>query len=146
MLRLEFKNESPHDIPSYSDPGSSGLDVRAWIKEGSVTLCPGERKLIHTGLYCNIPSGYEIQVRSRSGFTLKKGIVVANSPGTIDSSYKDEICIILYNISDSLVTIFDNDKIAQFVVAKVEKVDPVIVSEIDRTGDRGGGFGHSGVR
>lgn len=146
MLKLEFKNESPHKTPEFADPGSSGMDIRAWLQEPEIVIAPGERVLIHTGIYANIPQGYELQVRSRSGLTLKKGLVVANGIGTVDSSYKGEIGVILINLSKEHQRIEDDERIAQLVLMKVEIPEVVEVDEIDKTGDRGGGFGHTGTK
>ena len=146
MLELNFKNESPNPAPSYADPGSSGMDIRAWLGQPSITLMPGERVLIHTGIYANIPQDYELQVRSRSGLTYKRGLVVANGIGTIDSSYKDEIGVILHNISQEVQTVEEGERVAQLVLIKVEKARINTVDEINRDGDRGGGFGHTGTK
>lgn len=143
---LFLKNESPNTIPSYADEGSSGLDIRAWIKETSLTIEPGDRVLVHTGIYADIPKGFELQVRSRSGLTLKRGLIVANEPGTIDESYTGEICIILYNISKEKQTISTGDRIAQLVLSKVEHAKIVETSMITKNTSRNdGGFGHTGI-
>jgi dUTP pyrophosphatase len=145
---LYFRNESPNELPGYADSGSSGLDIRAWIDDGTnnIAVIPsGERLLVHTGIYANIPEGYELQVRSRSGLTLKSGLIVANEPGTIDESYTGEICVILYNIDKVLHSISTGDRIAQLVMAKVEHPKIVEIKEITKTTTRGsGGFGHTG--
>lgn len=147
MLTVKFKNLSPNLPPAYSDEGSSGMDIRAWM-DTKLQLNPGERALVHTGIYANIPMGYELQVRSRSGLTLKKGLIVANSPGTIDSSYTGEIGIIIYNISNTIQQIESGERIAQLVLAKVEHANMEIVNsiEVDPNNTRkDGGFGHTGT-
>lgn len=124
------------------------MDIRAWTKN-TIYINPGERVLVHTGIYANIPLGYEIQVRSRSGLTLKRGLIVANSPGTIDSSYTGEIGIIIYDISKEKQLIENGERIAQLVLSKVELADIEKVDhiDIDSTNTRGTkGFGHSGTK
>ena len=144
-MKLEFKKiDETATIPSYARKGDAGMDVTTTIKE-PVTLQPLERYLFPTGLCANIPEGYEIQVRPRSGLALKFGVTVLNTPGTIDSGYKNEIKVILVNLSNTPYTVEPNERIAQFVIGKlVENAKVVEVSEIDTTNDRGGGFGHSG--
>lgn len=144
-MKLEFKKiDETATIPSYARKGDAGMDVTTTIKE-PVTLQPLERYLFPTGLCANIPEGYEIQVRPRSGLALKFGVTVLNTPGTIDSGYKNEIKVILVNLSNTPYTVEPNERIAQFVIGKlVENAEVVEVSEIDTTNDRGGGFGHSG--
>lgn len=144
-MKLEFKKiDETATLPSYAKQGDAGMDVKTTIQQ-PITLQPLERYLFPTGLCANIPEGYEIQVRPRSGLALKYGITVLNTPGTIDSGYKDEIKVILVNLSNTPYTVEPGERIAQFVVGKlVEDVDSVEVSEIDTTNDRGGGFGHSG--
>lgn len=144
-MKLEFKKiDETATIPSYARKGDAGMDVTTTIKE-PVTLQPLERYLFPTGLCANIPEGYEIQVRPRSGLALKFGVTVLNTPGTIDSGYKNEIKVILVNLSNTPYTVEPNERIAQFVIGKlVENAEVIEVSEIDTTNDRGGGFGHSG--
>lgn len=144
-MKLEFKKiDETATIPSYARKGDAGMDVTTTIKE-PVTLQPLERYLFPTGLCANIPEGYEIQVRPRSGLALKFGVTVLNTPGTIDSGYKNEIKVILVNLSSTSYTVEPNERIAQFVIGKlVENAEVIEVSEIDTTNDRGGGFGHSG--
>ena len=144
-MKLEFKKiDETATLPSYAKPGDAGMDVKTTIQQ-PITLQPLERYLFPTGLCANIPEGYEIQVRPRSGLALKYGVTVLNTPGTIDSGYKDEIKVILVNLSNTPYTVEPGERIAQFVVGKlVDDVDSVEVSEINTTNDRGGGFGHSG--
>lgn len=160
--KLKICNKSPHENPSYSKAGDSGMDLRAWITIPEevqfvssdywplrTVLKPLERKLIHTGIYVEIPYGYEIQVRPKSGQALKKGLVVLNTPGTVDVNYRGEICVIAINLSNEEIIIEDGEKIAQMVVCPVQHeglVDVEIVDEISTDTERGtGGFGHTGV-
>lgn len=146
---LKICNKSPHENPTYAKPGDSGMDLRAWISETNITLNPLERRLIHTGIYVEIPYGYEIQVRPKSGQALKRGLVVLNSPGTIDLSYTGEICIITINLSNEPIIIEDGEKIAQMVLCPVEHEGTAIITYVDEITtetERGdGGFGHTGI-
>lgn len=142
-MNVEIINKSNHQLPSYSTIASAGMDLRANI-EKEIFLKPLERTLIPTGLFISLPVGYEAQVRPRSGLAIKEGLSVLNSPGTIDADYRGEICVILVNLSNNIVTISNGDRIAQMVVAKHERVDWLEVEVLDVT-DRGeGGFGHTG--
>ncbi len=132
-------------LPEYATIGSSGMDVRANIKE-PVTLGSLERVLIPTGIKAEIPVGYEIQVRPRSGLALKHGIGMANSIGTIDSDYRGDIGVILVNLSKEPFTINPNERIAQLVLAKVEKMEFVEVETLEETTRGAGGYGHTGVK
>ena len=131
-------------LPSYGSEGSSGMDIRASLKE-PVVLKPGEIRLIPTGLTVSIPGGYEGQIRPRSGLALKYGIGIVNSPGTIDSDYRGEICIIVINWGEQPFTIRRGDRIAQMVMVKVFRADIIEVDELDNTQRGVGGFGHSGI-
>ena len=146
---LKICNKSPHENPSYAKPGDSGMDLRAWISETNITLKPLERRLIHTGIYAEIPYGYEIQVRPKSGQALKKGLVVLNSPGTIDLNYIGEICVIAINLSNEPIEIMDGEKIAQMVLCPVEHEGTALITYVDEITtetERGdGGFGHTGI-
>ena len=148
--KLKICNKSPHENPSYAKPGDSGMDLRAWIEPTenkifhSITLKPLERRLIHTGIYVEIPEGYEIQVRPKSGQALKKGITVLNSPGTVDVNFRGEICVILINLSQDDFVINDGERIAQMVVARHEQAELVEVKELSDTERGAGGFGHTG--
>lgn len=145
MQQVEIKivNTSPNQLPEYATDGSSGLDLRANL-EIPVTLKPMERKMIPTGLFLEIPVGYEVQVRPRSGLALKYGITCLNSPGTVDSDYRGEIKIILINLSPEKHIINHGDRIAQMVVSKVEKASLQPVPELASTLRGEGGFGHTG--
>ena len=144
MAFVKYKAEDGVLAPSYQSPGSSGMDVRAHLSE-SLVIKPGRSALVPTGLYLEIPSGYEVQVRSRSGLALKNGIIVLNSPGTIDSDYRGEIKVILMNLSSEDFIINDNDRIAQLVLSKYEKAELVLSDELDQTERGSGGFGSTGV-
>lgn len=141
---IKIVNKSNFPLPKYAKPGDSGMDVRAFIQD-PITLAPLERKLIPTGLYVDIPEGFEIQVRPRSGLALKRGLTVLNTPGTVDSSYTGEIGIVLVNLSNETQTVEPGERIAQLVVAKVETVELEEVTVIDKNTERGdSGYGDSG--
>lgn len=150
MKILEFVNKSPNENPSFSDKGSSGFDLRAWIIENELTLKPLERKLIHTGLYFNVPEHCEIQVRPRSGLAILKGLTVINTPGTIDESYTGECCILAINLSNEDIRIENGDRIAQGVLCPVYNGNDVYLGRLNdfkKETERGdGGFGHSGIK
>jgi len=142
-MQVKIINKSNNPNPSYETAFSAGMDIRAFI-ENNIILEPGERKLVSTGLYLELPSGYEAQVRSRSGLALKKGISVLNSPGTIDSDYRGEIGVILINHSAENFVIENGDRVAQLVIAKHEKVVWDSVQEIKHSERGSGGFGSTG--
>lgn len=142
-MQVNIINKSKHETPAYATEGAAGMDVRANLSS-SIELKPLERQLIPTGLYVELPNGYEMQVRPRSGLAFKHGITVLNSPGTIDADYRGEIGVILVNLSNEPFTINDGERIAQLVVAKHEKVEFTTVAELSSS-DRGeGGFGSTG--
>ena len=142
-MKIRIVNKSSHPLPAYETEHSAGMDLRAFIA-GPVTLRPMERKLVPTGLFIELPVGYEAQVRPRSGLALKHGITVLNSPGTIDADYRGEICVILINHSDSDFTINDGDRIAQMIIAQHASAELVVAERLDETERGAGGFGHSG--
>lgn len=143
-MELKFKSLSG-SLPTYATDGASGMDLQAFIDE-PVILKPMERRLIPTGLFVQIPEGYEGQVRARSGLAIKHGIGLVNSIGTIDSDYRGELKIPVINFGNESFTINNGDRIAQLVIASYERVAPIMVSDLDET-DRGeGGFGHTGVK
>jgi dUTP pyrophosphatase len=149
--KLKIKNVSNNSNPEYAKPGDSGFDLRAWIEDGSqIIMKPLERRLIHTGLYFEIPDNYEIQVRSRSGLSLKQGLVCANSPGTIDLNFRNEGGLIMINLSNEDVIIENGDRIAQGVLCPVSNsynTELIFVDEISTDTERSmGGFGHTGVK
>ncbi|MGN6802709.1 MAG: dUTP diphosphatase [Ginsengibacter sp.] len=145
-VEIKIINISGNPVPEYATPGSAGLDLRAWLPEEAVTLKPLERKLIPTGLFFEIPGGFEVQIRPRSGMAIKHGITCLNSPGTVDSDYRGEIKIILINLSSEPHTINSGDRIAQMIVEKVEKAKLIEVEKLETTGRGEGGFGHTGKK
>jgi dUTP pyrophosphatase len=142
-LKIRVINQSRHPLPDYATAGSSGLDLRANL-ESPVVLNSLERQLIPTGLFMEIPEGFEAQVRPRSGLAIKQGLTCLNSPGTIDADYRGEIKIILINLSSDPQQVNDGDRIAQLVFQKVEKVNLISVSELSSSERAEGGFGHTG--
>lgn len=142
-LKIRVINQSRHPLPDYATAGSSGLDLRANL-DSPVVLNSLERKLIPTGLFMEIPEGFEAQVRPRSGLAIKQGLTCLNSPGTIDADYRGEIKIILINLSSDSQQVNDGDRIAQLVFQKVEKVNLISVSELTSSERAEGGFGHTG--
>lgn len=140
---INIINISNNPLPAYATEDSSGMDIRAYL-ESDVTLQPLQRSLIPTGLFIELPKGFEAQVRPRSGLALKQGITCLNSPGTVDADYRGELKIILINLSNEAQTIHPGDRIAQMVVQKVEQVTLVQVHEITETTRGHGGFGHTG--
>ena len=144
-MKVLVINKSNNELPAYETIGSAGLDIRANIDE-SISLKPFERKLIKTGLFLEIPVGYEAQVRPRSGFALKNGVTVLNSPGTIDADYRGEVGVILINLSQDNVEIHSGDRIAQLVFAKVEQAEWNEVETLSETERGAGGFGSTGKK
>lgn len=144
-MKIEIINRSEFPLPSYATLGAAGMDLRANITE-SVTLKGGQRAIIPTGLYVAIPEGYEMQVRPRSGLAAKHGITVLNSPGTIDSDYRGEICVILYNSSSVDFVVERGERVAQVVVAQYARVEWSEVSELSSTERAAGGFGSTGLK
>lgn len=143
-LKVKIINKSGNQLPAYETPSSAGLDVRAFLAE-PVVLKPMQRALIPTGLRVQLPQGYEMQIRPRSGLALKHGITLANTPGTVDADYRGEIGIILINLSDTDFVINDGDRICQMVITRYSHVEWEQVDEIDHTVRGDGGFGHTGV-
>ncbi|MDG1841826.1 MAG: dUTP diphosphatase [Crocinitomicaceae bacterium] len=137
-------NKSNRDLPKYESLNAAGLDIRANIQEEMV-INPGEIKLIPTGIFMEIPSGYECQVRPRSGLALKKGITVLNTPGTIDADYRGEVGVILINHSKNSTTVSNGDRIAQLVFNKFEQIEWGNESELSTTKRGDGGFGSTGI-
>ena len=144
-MKIKIVNKSKHPLPEYKTKLSAGMDIRANINE-IVTLKPLERKLIPTGLYIELPEGYEAQMRPRSGLALNEGLGLLNSPGTIDADYRGEIGIIVVNLSNTMVTIKDGDRICQMVINKVEQAQLIEVDTLDETERGTGGFGHTGKK
>lgn len=143
-LKVNIINKSNHRLPEYKTVLSAGMDLKANISE-PMKINPLERTLIPTGLFIQLPEGYEAQIRPRSGLALKQGLTVLNSPGTVDADYTGEIGVILANISNNPVIVNPGDRIAQMVVAKHEKVEWTEVTELDNTERGNGGFGSTGV-
>lgn len=143
---VKIVNESKNKLPEIADIGSAGCDLRANLPKGNVILKPREKVLISTGLHIQLPIGLEAQVRSRSGLTLKHGIIVLNGVGTIDSTYTGDIGVILYNTSDEVFVIDNGDRIAQLVIAPYTLPSWCPVTELDKTERGDGGFGHSGIK
>lgn len=144
-IHINILNRSANPIPAYATPGSAGMDIRANLDE-AVTLQPLERRLIPTGLFIELPEGYEAQIRPRSGMAIKQGITCLNSPGTVDADYRGELKIILINLSDTIQVINNSDRIAQMIIAKTEKAELIQVEELNETARGEGGFGHTGVK
>jgi len=144
-MKIRIVNKSTNPLPDYSTNHSAGMDLRAYLNE-TVLLKPLERKLIPTGLYIELPEGYEAQVRPRSGLALKKGLSVLNTPGTIDADYRGEIGVILINLSNEEVTIENGERICQMVIAKHEKAEFIEVELLTETERGAGGFGSTGVK
>ncbi|MEO6136228.1 MAG: dUTP diphosphatase [Ginsengibacter sp.] len=140
---IKINNTSSNAVPEYATPGSSGMDLRANLQE-PVSLKPLERKLLPTGLFLEIPEGFEVQVRPRSGLAINHGLTCLNSPGTVDSDYRGEIKIILINLSNEEHIIQHGDRIAQMVVSKIEKAILQPSSELNSSLRGQGGFGHTG--
>ena len=142
ITRLKGNKDLP--LPEYESEGSSGMDIRASVKE-PVLLKPGEIRLIPTGLSVSVPPGYEAQMRPRSGLALNNGIGMVNSPGTIDSDYRGEIGIIMINWGNEPFTIRRRDRIAQMIISRVYRAELAEVDDLDATSRGQGGFGHTGV-
>ena len=142
-MNVKIVNQSGHALPEYSTPNSAGMDLRAKL-DHPVTLKPMERSLIPTGLFMELPEGYEAQIRPRSGLALKKGISIVNSPGTIDADYRGEIGIILINLSDVDFVVNDGERICQMVINKVETISWSEVGSLEDSERGEGGFGHTG--
>ena len=144
-MKIKIVNKSKHPLPEYATPGSAGMDLRANI-DAPITLAPGERKLIPTGIYIAVPVGYEAQVRPRSGLALKHGIGLANMLGTVDADFRGEIGVILINLGQEDFVVNDGERIAQMVIAKHEIAEWDVVEELDETERGEGGYGHTGVK
>jgi dUTP pyrophosphatase len=142
-IPVKIINQSIFPLPSYATPGSAGMDLKANIA-ATICLQPMERQLVPTGIFIELPVGYEAQVRPRSGLALKQGITCLNSPGTVDADYRGELKVILVNLSGTEQLVHPGDRIAQMVVSKVEKVEWQPVSELNQTVRNDGGFGHTG--
>ncbi|MFT3794570.1 dUTP diphosphatase [Flavobacterium sp.] len=144
-MTINIINQSQHALPNYETIASAGMDLRANLSE-PVTLKPLERAIIKTGLFIELPIGYEAQVRPRSGLAAKKGITVLNSPGTVDADYRGEIGVILVNLSAETFVVENGERIAQLVIAQHERAEWNEVSELSETSRGAGGFGSTGVK
>jgi len=143
-MKIKIVNKSKHELPKYETYLSAGMDLRANIDK-PVTLKPLDRALIKTGLFIELPEGYEAQIRPRSGLAYKKGITVLNTPGTIDADYRGEIGVILVNLSNQDFVVNDGERICQMIIAKHEKAEFIEVDILNETDRGAGGFGHTGV-
>lgn len=161
-MKIKIVNKSNNETPTYATIGSAGMDLRAYITEetslkyqsdwfknslvGGIKISPMSRIMIPTGLYIQLPQGYEAQVRPRSGLAIKNGITVINTPGTIDEDYIGEICVLLVNLSNEPFTVLSGDRIAQMVINKYEKCDWELVEELAKTERGEGGFNSTGIK
>lgn len=144
-MRVKIINQSSNPLPKYETEGSAGMDLRAELKE-PVTLRPLERALVPTGLFIELPGGYEAQIRPRSGLAAKRGLTMLNAPGTIDSDYRGEIKCIVVNLSNEPQTIEPGERIAQMVIARYERVSWQEVDSLEETQRGAGGFGSTGKK
>jgi dUTP pyrophosphatase len=144
-MKINIINKSQHALPSYETIASAGMDLRANLLE-AVTLQPLGRAVIKTGLFIELPIGYEAQVRPRSGLAFKNGITVLNSPGTVDADYRGEIGVILVNLSNEAFVIQNGERIAQMIIAKHKRADWIEVQELSETSRGEGGFGSTGLK
>ena len=145
-MTVKIVNKSDKNLPAYETSSSAGMDLRAYLPEGPITLKPMQRTLVPTGLFMEIPEGYEGQVRPRSGLAIKNGITVLNTPGTIDADYRGEVKIILINLSDTDFVINSGERVAQIVFAKCEQMEVLSVETLSETERGAGGFGHTGKK
>lgn len=144
-MTIKIINKSQHELPNYETGASAGMDLRANLTE-PIELKPLERAIVKTGLFIELPVGYEAQVRPRSGLAAKKGITVLNSPGTVDADYRGEIGVILVNLSNENFVVENGERIAQLVIAKHERAEWASVEELSETARGAGGFGSTGVK
>ena len=144
MTTVKIINRSHHPLPQYETPLSAGMDLRAYLPDGPVTIMPLQRTLVKTGLFIELPEGHEAQIRPRSGLALKHGITVLNAPGTIDADYRGELCVLLVNLSQEPFVINDGDRIAQMVIASHCRATLQLTETLGDTDRGAGGFGHTG--
>ncbi|HPE55123.1 MAG TPA: dUTP diphosphatase [Bacteroidales bacterium] len=144
-MKVKIVNHSRHPLPNYETPASAGMDLRANIDE-PIVFKPLDRHLVPTGLFIELPVGFEAQIRPRSGLAIKKGITLLNSPGTIDADYRGEIKVIMANVSNEEFIVNDGDRIAQMVIAKHESAEWIEVEELEETSRGAGGFGSTGTK
>ena len=145
MINVKIINRSTNELPYYSTLNSAGLDLRAYLDE-DIELGPLERKLVPTGLYIELPEGYEAQIRPRSGLAIKNGVTILNTPGTIDADYRGEIGVIIINLSKEKFIIKNGDRICQMIINKYENIEWKKVYELNDSDRGGGGFGHTGKK
>lgn len=144
-MKVKIVNRSKHPLPEYKTKASAGMDIRANLDE-PVVLGPLERKLIPTGIYIELPEGYEAQIRPRSGLALSEGLGLLNSPGTLDADYRGELGVIVVNLSNGVIVIEDGERICQMVINKIEQAEWVEVEALGETERGEGGFGHTGKK
>jgi dUTP pyrophosphatase len=144
-VKVKIINKSANLLPQYATEGASGMDIRANNDE-QLLIKPMERKLVPTGIFLEIPHGYEAQIRPRSGLAVNKGLTCLNTPGTIDSDYRGEVKVLLINLSNEEQTIVYGDRIAQMVFAKIEVAQLIEVTQLNETQRAAGGFGHTGIK
>lgn len=144
-MKIKIINHSHHPLPQYQTDLSAGMDLCAFLPLGSVALLPMQRALIKTGLFIELPAGYEAQLRPRSGLALKKGITLLNAPGTIDADYRGEIGVIMVNLSNEPFVVNDGERIAQMIISRHEHVEWQPSDELNETARGDGGFGHTGM-
>lgn len=144
-MNIRIVNKSTNELPAYATAGAAGLDIRANLTE-SIVLKPFERRLIPTGLFLEIPDGYEVQVRPRSGLAFKHGITVLNSPGTIDADYRGEVGVLLINLSQEDFEIIHGERVAQIVVAPYVQANWIASESLSETDRGAGGFGSTGIK
>lgn len=144
-MKVRIVNKSKHDLPKYATEYSAGMDLRANL-EKPIKLKPLEKSLVKTGLFIELPEGYEAQIRPRSGLAFKNGITVLNSPGTIDADYRGEIGVILINLSSETFVVEDGERVAQMIIAKYEKANWKETESLIKTNRGAGGFGSTGVK
>jgi len=144
-MKINIINKSKHELPNYATVAAAGMDLRANL-ETPIVLKPLERSLVPTGLFIELPIGFEAQIRPRSGLAFKNGVTVLNTPGTIDADYRGEIKVILVNLSNQEFIINDGERVAQMVIAKHEQAEWMEVEQLNETNRGAGGFGHTGTK
>jgi len=145
-MKIKIVNKSALELPKYETIGSAGMDIRAHITEGKITLEPLDRIMVPTGLFIELPVGYEAQIRPRSGLAIKHGISIINCVGTIDSDFRGEICVLLINLSKDSFSIFNGDRIAQMIINKYEKAEWEETDNLNETDRGSGGFSSTGLK
>lgn len=144
-MKVKIVNRSRHPLPAYETDLSAGMDIRAFLRE-DIVMKPLERAMVPTGLFIELPPGYEAQVRPRSGLAIKKGITVLNTPGTIDADYRGEVKVILVNLSSEEYVVKDGERVAQMIISAHAKAEWIEVDELMETSRGAGGFGHTGTK